>query len=640
MGALLAAGLMGALGTRRRLQNLRRRPGQARPVAPPPAISATEQTLRAVADPLGVHTVDLVLRTLARHCATAGQPLPALRALRMTRTHVELYLATPTELPPPWTTPNGSGLGALWRLEPDEAPILDPADLADIPAPYPALVTLGHELDDDAHFLVDLEYLGSLAVTGPAERVRSVMAALALELATSAWADDVQVTVVGEFAALEDTLATGRIRYLPAVGRALDGLGERVAGDRAALAGAGAHDLRAARASATAPATWTPEILVVASPLTATQKEQLHDLLTASPRTAFAVVTADGSVGTWTLQIPDDAEPATLLPIGMRLRPQFVDDETRSRVLQLMEHADPESAAEPNLHDWELLAPEPILAELPTTSVTADEQVLAPVPPPVADAPLVRVLGSVTVEGVHGSVETSKRARLTELVAYLALNPGVEHRQIDEAIWPGRRHEDNLNTRNTATSKARAWLGRDDADEDYLPRHAAGEGYRLSPMVRTDWALWLDQVGEGALTASTGQLEAALTLVRGRPFDGVHPRRYTWAEPLRQQMITQIVDVSYELARRRLMEGRWQAAESAVVVGLMVEPAWEPLWRLRIMAAYEGRNPAAVREAVARLLAVTDALETDLDPSTLTLLEAVRGPSRVGSGALGTEVGR
>ncbi len=637
VGALLAAGVVSTLGTRRRLQQLRRRPGQRQIAPPPPAISATEQSLRTVADPLGVHTVDLVLRTLARHCSTSGTPLPALRALRMTRTHVELYLAVPASLPAPWTTTDGSRHSARWRIEPDEAPILDPADLADIPAPYPALVTLGHDLDD-AHFLVDLEYLGGLAVTGPPDEVRSAMAAMALELATSTWADDVRVTVVGDFAAVEDILATGRIHYLPTVGRALDHLATRAAEDRTVLAVAGADDLRAARAEGKAPATWAPEVLVLATSLTEGQKTQLHELLTALPRTAFAVVTAEHGVGSWTLQIRDGVEPATLLPIGVRLRAQLLNDTTRSHVLQLIAQADPELTGEAIAGDLESLAPEPILEELPTHSAVSDAPALEPEPLEAGDGPLVRLLGAVTIEGARGSVETSKRARLTELVTFLALNPGVEHRQIDEAIWPGHRHEDNLNTRNTATSKARSWLGEADSGEFFIPRHAAGEGYRLSAEVRTDWALWCEQVGDGALTASTAQLEAALSLVRGRPFDGVHPRRYTWAEPLRQQMITQIVDVSYELGRRRVTEGRWQAAEAAVVVGLMVEPAWEPLWRLRIMAAYEGRNPPAVREAVARLLAVTDALEMDLDPSTLALLDAVRSPNRVGSGVLGTEV--
>ena len=40
-----------------------------------------------------------------------------------------------------------------------------------------------------------------------------------------------------------------------------------------------------------------------------------------------------------------------------------------------------------------------------------------------------------------------------------------------------------------------------------------------------------------------------------------------------QEMIAAIVDASYELARRRLMECRWRDATQAAVVGLTVETA-------------------------------------------------------------------
>ena len=128
--------------------------------------------------------------------------------------------------------------------------------------------------------------------------------------------------------------------------------------------------------------------------------------------------------------------------------------------------------------------------------------------------------------------------------------------------------------------------------------------------------------------ASTERLEQALELVRGRPFEGAHPRRYAWAEPIRQRMISEIVDASYELARRRLMQGRWRAAEQAVVVGLAIEPALERLWRLRILAAHESRNTAATKEAIARLLAITDELGGDLETETENLLAAVQDPNR------------
>jgi nucleoid-associated protein YgaU/DNA-binding SARP family transcriptional activator len=623
VGALLAAGVVTTLGARRRTQTLRRRPGQSAPPPLTPRLTTTEQRLRAVADPLATHTIDLVLRTLARHCAGVGLALPTVRALRFDRSRVELYLATPAALPAPWTTPAQSIEATLWRLEPDEAPILDEEELAAIPAPYPSLVTLGHDAHD-AHVMVDLEYLGHLAITGPVERTRAVVAAMVLELATSTWSDDVQLTVVGDYAAVEDVIATGRIRYQPTLGRAIEDLIARSVADRAALTDAGAADLGSARVTGVAPQTWTPEILLVTTALTATQREVLREAVVARPHTAHAVVTVGSDPGNWTLEVPDGTGPALLAPIGMVIHPQELDDETRGDIVQLIAGADPQQAETP---DGTAPAPPSLREPAPTAllAVTpAGPEPAAPQPDPPTTDPVIGLLGPVIVTGARGSVEPSKKSRLTELLAYLALHPGTGHRQIDEALWPGRRHEDNLNTRNTATSKARSWLGRSETGEEYLPRHSAGNGYRLAPSVGTDWRHWLDLVGDGALTAATEDLERALALVRGRPFDGVHPKRYAWADTLRQRMTHQIVDVSYEVARRRLTDGHWQSAERALAVGLMVEPAWEPLWRLRIMAAYEARNPVAVDEAIARLLAITDALGGDLEPTTLELLDAVR----------------
>ena len=241
-------------------------------------------------------------------------------------------------------------------------------------------------------------------------------------------------------------------------------------------------------------------------------------------------------------------------------------------------------------------------------------------------APLIKVLGPVEMDNAAGKVESTKKARLLEYAAYLALNPGSSHTSIDDAIWPNRRSEDNLNTRNTATSKLRTWLGKNLDGEDYLPRHQAGNGYGFLPAVRTDVEQWHELIDGAPLRASSENLEAALRLVRGRPFEGHHPRYYGWSEPIAQRLISEIVDAAYELSRRRLMEGRWRAAESAIVIGLSIEPAQERLWRLRILAAHESRNAAAEREAVDRLLTITEELECDLEPETEQLLGALKTP--------------
>lgn len=240
-------------------------------------------------------------------------------------------------------------------------------------------------------------------------------------------------------------------------------------------------------------------------------------------------------------------------------------------------------------------------------------------PPAVlSSAPQLLMLGPVQVVGATGVVEPTKQARLTELAAILALNPGCDHTTIDACYFPGLRVNDNA--RNTQISKLRRWLGKSAAGDDFLPRYQSTAGYRLHKEVTSDWDRWQELLPAGPSSASLDALEEALGLVRGRPFDGVRSRRYAWAESLKQQMISAIVDASYELARRRLLAGQWRAAEAAVVIGLSIEPGMERLWRTRILAAYAAGNIPALQEAVDRLLSIVDELGGDLEQSTEDLL--------------------
>src|SRR5690606_19638864 len=108
--------------------------------------------------------------------------------------------------------------------------------------------------------------------------------------------------------------------------------------------------------------------------------------------------------------------------------------------------------------------------------------------------------------------------------------------------------------------------------------------------VRTDWHLWCDLVGDDPREASSSSLDYALRLIRGRPFEGVKPGTYAWAQPLISEMLAQIEDCADEVGRRRLGEGRWLAAERAASVGLMCEPVSERLYRTQIRAAYAAGN--------------------------------------------------
>lgn len=615
LGALLAAGIIVLLAARRSAQQRRRRHGRPIPM-PVGAAAETERELRVSADPLSIETVDRALRTLAAYCARTGQSLPVVRAARLTPEQFDVYLAEPAELPTPWV---GTADRLVWTL-PGEVPgLLPDAEARQVAAPYPSLVIIGHD-QEDGHVFLDLEHVGALGVAGDADRTSEVLAAIAVELSISRWADDLQVTIVGAYPELEDALETGRIRYLPAVGHLIDELSVRADEDRSILAVAGVHDLNHARAEGAASGTWTPEIVLLAGHITSHQRYQLGRLIDQLPRVAIAAVVNGEPVGEWCLRLTDDS--AILEPMGLQIRPQRIDDQTYGKILDLMSIA--ATDASPTGSDL----PEPAVSELPAP-VAEDVIDLVAVEAAAAlvqsGPPRLLVLGPVEVVDADGPVEPSKKSRLTELFAYLAFHPGSDFSVIDAAVWPGART--GPNTRNTAMSKLRRWLGTDASGADYLPRHQAETGYRLGPAVRSDWDAWNSLLPTGPVGAAPEDLERALRLVRGRPFDGVRVHRYAWAENLKQTMISSIVDASYELARRRLTEGRWRAAEQAIVVGLSLEPGMERLWRVRILAAHASGNPAAEKDAINRMLSVTDDLGGDLEPETEQLLRELRDPS-------------
>lgn len=663
VGSVLAAGVVGLVTARRRLQLRRWRPGMRLPLPSEP-VAATEQQLRATADPLSIEAVDRALRLLSQDLAAEGTALPAIRAARLTVDHFELYLAEPARLPTPWS---GTADTTVWLLEGVSADAqADVAGVDEIPAPYPSLVTIGHDEEQGIVFL-DLEFLGSLAILGDAEPTREALVALAIELGVSVWADDLTVTVVGAFAELEGSLQTGRIRYVPTVERLLSDLDARAASDRQALVDAGAASVADARATRVAPDTWPPEILILAGDLTQRQRNHLEGLLETQPRVAIAAVTGAGgaAVGEWAIRLRDD-HTALLDPVGLTITPQMIPAPQYAQMLNLVETATYDdlistATLDEIQLDGQLATDEPMPGSIAQTSVTVggsffdpvplallkgaqnaiqedpattedapedalgdldgeeaqpdDQELIAAVTPFPGPVPTIRILGPVEIENADGPVEPTKRARLTEYATYLLLNPAAVPADIDDAIWPSRAKQENTNTRNTFTSKLRRWLGENAQGDLYLPRNR----YELTG-VDSDWAEWRRLLSKTPQRSSTSDLTTALKLVRGRPFSGVHPSRYAWAEPIRQEILGEIVEASYELARRRLLAGDWRGVETAIVVALSIEPALEHLWRLRILAAHHSGDADAFEEAKARLLTLIDELGLDLEPETEDLL--------------------
>jgi hypothetical protein len=295
------------------------------------------------------------------------------------------------------------------------------------------------------------------------------------------------------------------------------------------------------------------------------------------------------------------------------------------------------------------LPPQPATPARPSQPVTADlpagsnrspaaepgarpddrpDQVLADVVRLPGRAPVVRLFGPVTVVGAAGPepvVVKDGRAvanhlgRATALVAFLACTPqGATTEQVGVALSPVRRLSPA--TIWSLASRTRKWLGNAPDGVPYYPRTPDAGAHRLHPAVRTDWSRWLELVGDDAATTPTDRLVDALELVSGRPFDGVAERHYAWAEPIRQEMASAVIDVAHEVSRRALTNGDAATARRAARVGRSIDPGNELLWRDALRAEYIAGNREAQRRLVDQLLALADDLDTDLEPETEQLL--------------------
>ncbi len=342
IGGVLAAGLLGFLGLRRVQQRRNRKPGQ-RIAMPAEEISTVELELRAVENPQGMDAVDHALRMLAVWAQDTGATLPALYALRLSAEEISIFLDEPAQLPAPFRQDTPDEMA--WSIGFD-----DLAPLERTPsAPYPALVTLGHD-ENDAHLLVDLEKLGSLNIDGTPELEEAALTALALELATSTWAENLQVTLVGVAAGLPDAIGSGRVRHVDDVDaliRDLRGQAEEVS---AALEDAGITSLEQARTAGPLAESWTPEIIVLGQLPDERTRLELAELVSRVPRVGIAAISAGHLAGGWNFRLQDRTAAELEIPdtdgATLPLTPQVVTAEEYARILALFTVANDQPATE------------------------------------------------------------------------------------------------------------------------------------------------------------------------------------------------------------------------------------------------------------------------------------------------------
>jgi nucleoid-associated protein YgaU len=619
---LAAAGFVGELARRRARQHRLRRTAERLPQPEPTSPeAATERTLRRAHVPFTPAALRDGLQQLAPACHRHGRPLPRVGAVVVDQSTIELLLTEDdTDPVTPWT----SAGSRIWRTSHHDFLTQAPAeDSASYPAPYPALVGIG--VSHARLVVINLEAAGTLTIDGPDDTVVGVLRALAVELATSELSAGLDLVLGPELGDLAGACPSVVIRAES--GPDLDARLRAATGtDGHVLAGADAADTLDARSRRVGEDSWIPTVFIATD---------LPDAA-ARPWSGHATITTSSLPG-WHLTVDADGT-GSLVPLGLAVETQLLDPATYTSVLAALSRAatDPvrqDDRASATL-DAETAAiravvrlSEPPLAAAATSPPVGDRGIRdGQKPAAQGSTPRVHVLGPVTITGIEAEGASDRRRRHTELVAFLALNPGATSAQVDDVIGHGRRID--APRRNQDVSRARNWLGHAADGHPYLPKLTGHDDYRLDPAIRTDWddfrilarhALATEQV-------DARDLREALDLVRGGPFEGVPSDAYDWAEPLIAEMTAEVVDTAHILARIELDAGRLGLAKAATVAGLAADPCNEMLFRDAIEAAHRAGDNDEVNRLSTILRARVDEIDPgcDLEDETVDLLNLIR----------------
>jgi hypothetical protein len=627
VGGLLAAGLLSGLAVRRHRQ-LATRPVGRRVVHPDPLTVPLEAALGQRQRPLTLRTLDRALRVVALTCREQELPLPALQLVLLGQDRIELRLAQPSLQAPVGFAVEGAG--EVWVLDRPGSDYLAAGPNPDeLLRPWPTLVTLGRDADDRT-VLADLESLRLLQLEDAPDAARTVLAALAVELSFSPWAEEMRLTLLGSDTRLPEALGTHGVEQTDDVDALLDRLERRAAEQRRHEPDAvlGHHRLDPDLAEP-----WTPEIVLVDHPLTEGQTDRLRTLVSDQPYVTTAAVVV-GNVGApWRLTPgpSPEAAPARLEPAGLDLIPQALTATEAEGVLELVAAT---GRTDTTPAPWWRVPVEPdpppdnvtyrgkrfggwsaetrgegdeVTAIRAAASLAADARV---------DHPTLLVLGPVELLGATGSPPSRAAKQCLEYCGWLLEHPGRTARDMAAALAVAE------GTRRSNMSRLRSWLGSDADGDAYLPDAYTGR-IALHGAVSSDWQHVQILTGGGVNRASDDALRAALQLLRGAPLADAAPGQWHWAEELRTDMISCLRDIGVELTGRALAAGDLGLARWAAARALVAAPGDELLLAARIRTEHRAGNAAETERLTLQLAGQARRLGVDLDPATVALLQEV-----------------
>jgi DNA-binding SARP family transcriptional activator len=618
IGSALAVGLVAYLGRLRLAQQRRREPGRTIPL-PPESLVNPEAELRreATVGSDGATRLDLTLRAIASSLAASrGMPIPSIEAVSVTDDLVEILFSSPLRAPAgPFEVTAG---GRAWTL-PATVPEEDlTAAGAGQSVPVPALTEVGRI--EDRQVFIDLESSPITTITGDTEGAKSLLWALAYDLATSGRADDLRIVVIGDpppgLAALD------RVEVVPSLGDVLEGLRSEAEATRTALEEVGCRSTAEARARQPADP-WTPTVVLVATER-GNEESHLHEV--AKPKSGITVVSLGAGTNETARRLVVDGRSVLVTPPGLTLEAGGLPAELLAAAGQLLEVASGDGEGVDLLDDLEE-TPEnrPGVAKVAPLALRL---------PPLDDGDahngrlLVKVLGSVKFVGSKSPLD---RPQSRELVVYLALHPaGVDEGRLKTALWPDRAPQGGAF--NEAVSRARRCLGLAADGSHHLP-HVRDGIYRLGDGAATDFTLLESAYRRARISASEdtmAEVAEALALVRGLPFEGSRGFEWAHAEGFVSRMEGLVADAAGLIAEWSLGCEDHETAIWATRQGVKAAMADERLYQLRMRAHAAAGDQAGIEATVDELCAVLEIADpsTGLLSETMALYKGLRRPRR------------
>jgi hypothetical protein len=356
-GLLLAGASLTALLHYRRRQFRHRRPGRVISSTPPELVRAErELQLAGSAGSADVSWLDHALRSLVQALARIeGALLPDVVAVSMTDDLLTLVLTSPAPLVPgPWTVDQ---TGTRWSIRRGDPLPYDEGQRGRSFAPFPTLASVGCTSAGE-HWLLDLERVAAVSLSGDAERSLNLGRFLAAELAHNTWSEMLQVVLVG-FGEELAVINPDRLTCTENVDKAIAALTGRLESVTEAMRVADT-DVLSGRLRDIAADAWAPQVLLIA-PHAARGNTELTELLTAirqqPARSAVAVVLAGDTLYAddvrWQLTI-DDVGILRVPALGLELRANQILAQEAEQLAQVLALASvPEDRPVPLAHGSE-----------------------------------------------------------------------------------------------------------------------------------------------------------------------------------------------------------------------------------------------------------------------------------------------